>query len=105
MTMQLLEASPLWPATLDHIRYDSPDAARLQISTVGRDGHGGRCQPTEMEFFSKRRHVTIVIGPAQAAGHAYSAFALRDGNHLGRPLSAPSSMGRAWHCCRRRHRC
>ena len=29
MTMQLLDASPLWPATLDHIRYDSPDAARL----------------------------------------------------------------------------
>ena len=26
---ETLEASPLWPATLDHIRYDSPDPARL----------------------------------------------------------------------------
>ena len=29
VTTQLLEASPLWPATLDHIRYDLPDPAKL----------------------------------------------------------------------------
>ena len=38
VTTKLLDASPLWPATLDHIRYDSPDPAKLAdfyISAMG----------------------------------------------------------------------
>ena len=29
MTTELLQASPLWPAALDHIRYDLPDPRAL----------------------------------------------------------------------------
>ena len=81
MTMQLLDASPLWPATLDHIRYDSPDAARL-ADFYRRTMGMAASYLTETEILLEAPSRAIVIGPAKAAGHAYSAFALRDGDHL-----------------------
>ena len=81
MTMQLLDASPLWPATLDHIRYDSPDAARL-ADFYSRTMGMAVSYLSETEILLEAPSRTIVIGPAKAAGHAYSAFALRDGDHL-----------------------
>ncbi len=81
MTTHLLEASPLWPAMLDHIRYDSPNAARL-ADFYSRTMGMAVSRLTEVEFLLEAPSRTIVIGSAQAAGHAYSAFALRDGNHL-----------------------
>jgi catechol 2,3-dioxygenase-like lactoylglutathione lyase family enzyme len=81
MTTTILEASPLWPATLDHIRYDSPDAARLADFYVRAMGMSA----TELgsgEFLVEAPVRSIVIGTSQSAGQPYSAFALRDDAHL-----------------------
>jgi len=82
VTTQLLEASPLWPATLDHIRYDSPDPAKLAdfyISAMGMT----ETPLGASEFLLEAPSRSIVIG-AGAAGQPYSAFALGDGDHLRR---------------------
>jgi catechol 2,3-dioxygenase len=82
VTTQLLEASPLWPALLDHIRYDSPDPAKLAdfyVATMGMT----RTPLGASEFLLEGPSRSIVIG-AGAAGQPYSAFALVDGAHLAR---------------------
>ena len=82
VTTQLLEASPLWPATVDHIRYDSPDPAKLAdfyISAMGMT----ETPLGASEFLLEAPSRSIVIG-AGAAGQPYSAFALGDGDHLRR---------------------
>jgi len=82
VTTQLLEASPLWPATLDHIRYDSPDPAKLAdfyISAMGMT----ETPLGASEFLLEAPSRSIVID-AGAAGQPYSAFALGDGDHLRR---------------------
>ena len=82
VTTQLLEASPLWPATLDHIRYNSPDPAKLAdfyISAMGMT----KTLLGASEFLLEAPSRSIVVG-AGAAGQPYSAFALGDGDHLHR---------------------
>jgi hypothetical protein len=77
----ILEASPLWPATLDHIRYDSPDAARLADFYVRAMGMAA----TELgagEFLLEAPARSLVIGAGRSAGQPYSAFALSDEAHL-----------------------
>jgi catechol 2,3-dioxygenase len=82
VTTQLLEASPLWPATLDHIRYDSPDPAKLAdfyLSAMGMT----ETPLGASEFLLEAPSRSIVID-AGTAGQPYSAFALGDGDHLRR---------------------
>ena len=79
----LLEASPLWPAALDHIRYNSPHPARLADFYVRAMG----MSPTQLgasEFLLEAPSRSIVIGAGDVAGQPYSAFALSDDDHLGR---------------------
>jgi catechol 2,3-dioxygenase len=79
----MLEVSPLWPARLDHLRIDSPTPkaladfyARALGAAVSRlDGatylaDAGKCR--------------LVIGPGEARGHPYSAYALADRAQLER---------------------
>ena len=82
MTTQLLEASPLWPAALDHIRYDSPDPAKLADFYVSAMGMT-KTPLGASEFLLEAPTRSIVIG-AGAAGQPYSSFALSDGDHLRR---------------------
>lgn len=82
MTTQLLEASPLWPAALDHIRYDSPDPAKLADFYVRAMGMT-KTPLVASEFLLEAPSRSIVIG-AGAGGQPYSAFALGDGDHLRR---------------------
>ena len=80
---QLLEASPLWPAALDHIRYNSPDATRLADFYVRAMG----MEATKLgvsEFLLEAPSRSIVIGTGDVAGQPYSAFALVDGAYLAR---------------------
>lgn len=81
MTTHRLEASPLWPARLDHIRYDSPDAARL-ADFYGRTMGMAVSTLGPAEFLLEAPSRTIVVGQAGAAAHPYSAFALADGRQL-----------------------
>ena len=82
MTTQLLEASPLWPAALDHIRYDSPDPSKLADFYTGAMGMM-KTPLGASEFLLEAPSRSIVIG-AGAAGQPYSAFSLGDGDHLRR---------------------
>jgi catechol 2,3-dioxygenase len=82
VTTQLLEASPLWPATLDHIRYDSPDPSKLADFYAGAMGMT-KTPLDASAFLLEAPSRSIVIG-AGAAGQPYSAFALSDGDHLRR---------------------
>lgn len=81
MTTHRLEASPLWPARLDHIRYDSRDAARL-ADFYGRTMGMAVSTLGPAEFLLEAPSRTIVVGQAGAAAHPYSAFALADGRQL-----------------------
>ena len=81
-TTQLPEASPLWPATLDHIRYDSRDPAKLADFYNSAMGMTKTPLGTS-EFLLEAPSRSIVIG-AGPAGQPYSAFALGDGDHLRR---------------------
>ena len=81
MTTHRLEASPLWPARLDHIRYDSPDAARL-ADFYGRTMGMTVSKLGSAEFLLEAPSRTIVVGEAGAAAHPYSAFALADSRQL-----------------------
>ncbi|HEX7966886.1 MAG TPA: VOC family protein [Stellaceae bacterium] len=81
--MTMLDVSPLWPATLDHLRIESPDpkalaafyARALGMAVSPLDAHAYLAQGPE------RR---LVIGRGAARGHAYSAYALADAAQLAR---------------------
>jgi len=80
---ETLEDSPLWPATLDHIRYESPDAARLAdfhsralgMSTTKLGASG---------FLLEAPSRSIVIGAAKSVSQPYAAFALIDSSFSAR---------------------
>ena len=79
----VLEASPLWPAALDHIRYNSPHPARLTDFYVRAMGMSATKLGVS-EFLLEAPSRSLVIGTGDVAGQPYSAFALSDDDHLGR---------------------
>jgi catechol 2,3-dioxygenase len=73
----MLDVSPLWPADLDHIRYDSPDphglagfyaAAMGMVAAPLGDG----------SYLVQGGQRRLVVGPGDARANPYNAFALQD---------------------------
>jgi catechol 2,3-dioxygenase-like lactoylglutathione lyase family enzyme len=102
MSMTTLDVSPLWPATLDHLRIDSPDPAALagfyaralgmRVTSLGGDLH--------LAEAPERR---LIFGSGEKRGHPWSAYALGDEAQLARyrryvrergaePLAAPTPL-------------
>lgn len=77
------DVSPLWPADLDHCRFDSPDPRALaefyaqhlamRVSSLA-DG----------AYLVEGPERRLIIGAGKARGHPYSAFALADAAQLQR---------------------
>jgi len=80
---ETLQASPLWPATLDHIRYDSPDPARL-VDFYSRALGMSTTQLGASEFLLDAPDRSIVVGAAKNKGQPYAAFALSSDDHVAR---------------------
>src|SRR5262245_12222068 len=80
---ETLHASPLWPATLDHIRYDSPDPARL-VDFYSRALGMSTAQLPASEFLLEAPARSIVIGAAKSKSQPYAAFALSADDHAAR---------------------
>jgi len=80
---ETLQASPLWPATLDHIRYDSPDPARL-VDFYSRALGMSTTRLGASEFLLEAPARSIVIGAAKSKSQPYAAFALSAADHVAR---------------------
>jgi catechol 2,3-dioxygenase len=98
----MLAVSPLWPAHLDHIRYDSPNPRAL--ADFYRHGLGmSRHELADGTYLVEAPGRRIVIGAGEARLQPYSAFALADPAQLAtyrdyvtargaEPLPAPSPL-------------
>jgi catechol 2,3-dioxygenase len=76
------EASPLWPATLHHLRYDSPEPDRLADFYARGLGYAATRAPGGEHLLRGDGRRLVVGGGAAPAAHAWSAFALADAGRL-----------------------
>jgi catechol 2,3-dioxygenase len=73
----MLDVSPLWPADLDHIRYDSPEPRKL--AGFYADAMGMVAAPLDDgSYLVQGRQRRLVVGPGAARANPYNAFALQD---------------------------
>jgi catechol 2,3-dioxygenase len=74
------ETTPLWPAVLDHIRYNSPQPARL--AEFYQQALGMTARRSEGSYVLEAPGRRLIIGSAQSAAQPFSAFALTSPDHL-----------------------
>jgi catechol 2,3-dioxygenase len=75
------DISPLWPADLDHIRYDSPRPGAL--AEFYASGLGMTKAPLgDGAYLLRGPGRRLIVGPGEAARQPFSAFALRDAAQL-----------------------
>jgi catechol 2,3-dioxygenase-like lactoylglutathione lyase family enzyme len=78
-----LEVSPLWPASLDHLRIDSPapDALAAFYERVLEM----KVSPLDGDLYlAEAADRRLVIGKGEPRGHPWSAFALEEDDQLAR---------------------
>jgi catechol 2,3-dioxygenase-like lactoylglutathione lyase family enzyme len=78
----MLDASPLWPATLHHLRYDSPDPDRLAAFYARGLGYGAARGPDGEHLLAGSGRRLVIGAGEKPMAHAWSAFALADAAQL-----------------------